>query len=108
MQLRFLPRTSYNSKFSKTHRIALKPILAPLLAVFACAQLAQGAATLPTYDGINYSVGYDLGTQSDTNSNTGIFTWTHIGVVAGRTRTVNVGSANLIYGGLANSVGNSV
>jgi hypothetical protein len=77
------------------------------LVLFAASQVAPGA--LPSYDGINYSAGYDLGAQSDTNTSATVLTWTHIGTtVAGQTTTINVGSANLIYSGLANSTGNSV
>src|SRR5712691_7128312 len=98
MQSRFLLlRSNLFNAVVKPNQNKLKAYSACFLAFFCACQLAPGAATLPTYDGINYSAGYDLGAQSDTNANTSIFIWTHIGIVAGRTRTVNVGSQNLIY-----------
>src|SRR5436190_8178380 len=78
---------------------------AALLALLGAAQIAHGAATLPTYDGINFPAGYDLGGQSVTNTVTTVFEWTHIGIVAGQTTTINVGSGNLIYPGLGTSIG---
>src|SRR5712671_2245721 len=82
--------------------------LSPLLSAFLLA-LPRFAhtATLPTYDPLNYGVGYDLGAQSDTIGITTVFSWTHIGVT-GRPGTINVANGNLFYPGLTNSVGNSI
>jgi hypothetical protein len=83
--------------------------LSPLLSAFLLAlpRFAH-SATLPTYDPLDYGAGYDLGAQSDTNGNTTVFSWTHIGVTGTRPGTINVASGNLFYAGLTNSVGNSI
>src|ERR1041385_1221490 len=87
--------------------------LQPLLAFLTAAALLGAAvylhgASLPASDCFDYGAGYDLGAQSDTNGNTSVFSWTHIGVVAGRTATINVAGGGLSYPGLATAIGNSV
>src|SRR6185369_17618131 len=98
------PLTPLAARFFRfTDRISaafLKRSVGLLLALLCGAQLAHAAAPLPTYDGINYDPGYDLGSNTDTNGNTSQFAWTHIGIVGGRSGSNMVASGGLSYPGL--------
>ena len=80
----------------------LLPIIAASLLV---SNLSHAAATLPSYDGFNYTIGDPVGQTPPASANG--FQWTPI-ATAGRSPLIGVVSGNLRYPGLATSVGSSI
>lgn len=83
----------------------MKRVLFSVLIICGC-QLVR-AASVPTYDGFAYDANFDLGTQTDTNTDITRFSWTHTGTTVG-SGLLLIASDNLSYPGLQTSVGNCI